>query len=210
MKPITLAVQVVLALAVAILYYLHFSGNKSKEAEIAQDETGNVLPGDLRIAFINSDTVLKYYDYFKVSRNQLEAKGKKMDTDFRNRAQSLQRDIASYQSTAGNLTINQAKTIEEDLTKKQQNLRLYQESLAQELSLEENKLNQALYGRVTDFLSRYSEEKGIHIVLKFDPSSDVLYGGKSLDITQEVIAGLNENYQKEKLQPADTTKSGKK
>ncbi len=208
MKPVTLAVQVVLALAIAILYYLHFSSDKKVEA--SQGQTGSVLPGDLRIAFINSDTILKYYDYFKISRDQLEAKGKKMDTDFRNRAQSLQRDIASYQSTASNLTIGQAKTIEEDLTKKQQNLRLYQESLAQELSLEENKLNQALYARVTDFLGKYSKENGIHIVLKFDPTSDVLFGGNSLDITGEVIAGLNESYQKEKLQPADTTKAGKK
>ena len=209
MKPVTLAVQVVLALAIAVLYYLHFSDNK-ETAGVVQEQAGNVLPGELRVAFVNSDTILKYYDYFKVSRDQLEAKGKKMDSDFRNRAQSLQRDIATYQSTAGNLTIGQAKTIEEDLTKKQQNLRLYQESLAQELSLEENKLNQALYGRVTEFLRQYSEENGIHIVLKFDPSSDVLFGGKSLDITEAVIAGLNESYRQEKLPPADTAKAAKK
>ena len=209
MKNVTLAVQVVLALAVAMLYYLHFSS--SKKVEVAQDQVGNSgLPGDLRIAYINSDTILKYYDYFKVSRGQLEAKGKKMDTDFKNRAQSLQRDIVSYQSNAGNLTNNQARAIEEDLTKKQQNLRLYQESLAQELSLEENKLNQALYAKVTGFLDKYSKENGIHIVLKYDQTSDVLFGGKSLDITEAVIAGLNETYQKEKLQPADTTVAGKK
>jgi len=35
-------------------------------------------------------------------------------------------------------------------------------------------------------------------VLKFDRSSDVLYGGQRLEITQDVIKGLNEAYQMEK------------
>jgi outer membrane protein len=35
------------------------------------------------------------------------------------------------------------------------------------------------------------------MVLKFDPSSDLLYGGDALDITQQVIKGLNETYKQE-------------
>lgn len=191
MKNLSLALNGILLIAVIILYYLHFSGPSKSTGSIA---TG---PSNLKIAYINSDSVLKYYDYFKVNRERLEAKGKKLDADLRNRAENLQKDIESYQRNLSNLTIGQAKAIEEDLGKKQQNLRLYQESLSQEMMVDEGKMNQDLYAKVTAFLKKFGQERGLQVVLKFDPSSDLLFGGDSLDITQEVIKGLNEDFKAE-------------
>lgn len=202
MKNLSLALNGVLLVAVAVLYYLHFSSGSSG-ASSASLSSG---PSNIKVAYINSDTVLKYYDYFKVNRDRLESKGKKLDQDLRNRAENLQKDIESYQRNVGNLTIGQAKAIEEDLAKKQQNLRMYQESLSQELMVDESKMNQDLYAKVTAFLKKYGQENGLQVVLKYDPSSDLLFGGDSLDITQEVIKGLNEAYKSEKVAtPADTT-----
>lgn len=201
MKQVSLIINIVLAVALAVLYYFHFSNKTPKE----QNQDGATAAiGDLKIAYINSDTVLKYYDYFKVNREKLEAKGKQMDTDFRNRAQGLQREITSYQNSAGNLTRNQAMAVEEDLAKKQQNLRVYQESLSQELAIEENKLNQELYQRVTAYLKEYGAREGIHAVFKYDVTSDVLFANNTMDITQQVITGLNDAY-KNNIPSSDST-----
>lgn len=191
MKNLSLALNGILLIAVIILYYLHFSGTSNNNASIASG------PSNLKVAYINSDSVLKYYDYFKVNRERLEAKGKKLDADLRNRAENLQKDIESYQRNLSNLTIGQAKAIEEDLGKKQQNLRLYQESLSQEMMVDEGKMNQDLYAKITAFLKKFGQERGLQVVLKFDPSSDLLFGGDSLDITQDVIKGLNEDFKAE-------------
>ena len=195
MKNISLILNAVLFVAVGILFYFQFGGSTVKSSS-----PSTVNPGDLKLAYINSDSVLKYFDYFKVNRAKLEAKSKKLDQELRGRAQGLQNDYESYQRNASNLTIGQAKAVEEDLTKKQQNLRVYQESLAQELSNDEGKMNVELYGKITSFLKKYGEEKGIQLVLKFDPTSDVLYGGNSLDITQDVIVGLNDAYKSEQAE----------
>lgn len=203
MKQLSIIINIVLAIALGVLYYLHFSS----QAPSASKGTGeSVAAGDLSIAFINADSVLKHYDYFKLNREKLEAKGKKLDTDFRNRAQGLQREIASYQSTAANLTMGQARALEEDLTKKQQNLRVYQESLAQELANDENKLNQELYERVTAFVRDFGTQKGIQAVFKYDLSSDLLFAGESMDITNEVIAGLNDSFKNNNAVANDSTK----
>ncbi|HEY5825066.1 MAG TPA: OmpH family outer membrane protein, partial [Cyclobacteriaceae bacterium] len=162
MKNLSLILNAVLIVAVGVLYYLHFASPKS-----ASVSSGNVSAANLQIAYINADSVLKNYDYFKVSREKLESKGQKLDADLRNRAQSLQNDYAAYQRNLGSMTIGQAKALEEDLTKKQQNLRMYQESLSQELMGEEQKINQELYGKVTDYLKKYGKEKGIQVVLKY-------------------------------------------
>lgn len=192
MKNLPIILSSVLLVAVSVLYYLHFSKTSPKSS------TSNVAVGDLTIAYINSDSVLKYYEFLKDNKVVLEAKTKKMDTDYRNRAQSLQSEIAAYQRNQSNLTIGQARALEEDLTKKQQNLQMYQQSLSQELMNEESKLNKELYDRITGFLKKYSADNGLQVVLKFDPTSDVLYGRESLDITTVVLNGLNEEYKTEK------------
>jgi outer membrane protein len=198
----------ILTVAVAVLFYLHFSKPGTTAAS-----SGTAAAGPVSIAYIKSDSILKSYDYFKVQRDKLEAKGKQMDSDFRSRAQSLQNEFESYQRNLSNLTIGQAKTIEEDLGKKQQNLRLYQEQLSQNLLNEQNIMNEELYKKVTEYLKVYGEERGLQVVLKFDTSSDLLYGVAALDITQDVIAGLNAAYareQKEKPAPVDSLKKAKK
>jgi outer membrane protein len=192
MKNISLILNAVLFVAVAVLYYLHFSPKGSPVAE-----EGNASTADLKIAYINSDSVLKYYEFFNVNKEKLEAKGKKLDQDFRNRAQSLQNDINAYQRNVGTMTIGQAKAVEEDLGKKQQNLQLYQRSLEQEIMTDQAKMNEELYAKITAYLKKYGEEKGLQVVFKYDPSSDLLFGGKTIDITQEVIKGLNEAFKTE-------------
>src|SRR5258708_5457927 len=182
--------------AVGVLFYLHF---RTPSRSTASDP--NIAPGSLTIAYINSDSVLKNYDYFKASREKLEAKSKKLDQDLRNRAQGFQSDYEAYQRNVSSLTIGQAKAVEEDLQKKQQNLQVYQQSLSQEMSNEEAKMTQELYNRITTFLKKYGKEKGLQVVLKFDPSSDLLFGNEGLDITKNVTTGLNEEYKTEKNAP---------
>jgi outer membrane protein len=207
MKNLSLVLNVILLVAVLVLYILYFSDRGPSRAGNRAADTSQF---DLKIAYINSDTVLKYYDYLKVNKDQLEAKTKKMDQDYRNRAMGLQGEITAYQRNVTSMTLGQARAAEEDLTKKQQNLQMYQQTLAQQLMQEEAKLNKELYDRVTAYLKEYGEDRGLQIVFKYDPSSDVLYGGNALDITQDVIKGLNTAYEAEKTgtnPKADTTKT---
>lgn len=210
MKNLSLILNAVLLVAVAILYVLHFSGSGKVESKSSSSDTSAV---NLKVAYINSDSVLKHYEYLKVNRQQLEAKTKKMDQELQNRTVGLRNEITAYQRNVSGMTLGQARAAEEELGKKQQNLQMYQQSLQQQLMQEEAKLNQELYERITGFLKGYGQEKGLQVVLKFDPGSDMLYGGESLDITEDVIKGLNEAYLAEKKMPAtkaDSTTAKKK
>ena len=208
MKNLSLILNIVLLVAVGILFYLHFSASGDSPSG---STAGGISPLDAKVVFVRSDSILEHYDYLKVKRDQLQEKTQKMEQEYRNRAQGLQNEINNYQRTINNLTLSQAKALEEDLGRKQQNLRMYEQSLTQDLMNEEAKLNQELYDRVTAYLKKYGQDNGLHYVLKFDPSSDLLFAGDSLDITEQVIVGLNSEYQQEKTTPkADSTAAKKK
>lgn len=196
MKNLSLILSVISLVAVIILGILQF---KPAASSGTGDSSGPGIVGDLRVAFINSDSVLKHYEFLKARAEILEAKKKKVEQDYVNRAQSLQNEIAAYQRNMNNMTVGQVRAVEEDLTKKRQNLQMYEESATQELMSDQSKLNEELYKRITEYLKKYGKEKGLHVVFKFDPSSDILYGEEALDITNDIIAGLNSEYKAEQV-----------
>jgi len=203
-KNISIILNVVLLLAVAVLYYLHFSGRTTSE-EVSGRTAGPISPTS--IAYINSDTLLKNYDFFKVAADQLEGKKDGLQAEYENRARGLETEIQSFQRNAQNMTIAQARAIEEDLVKKQQNLMRYQETLAQSLAQDEAKVNNELYDRVSEYLREYGKSHDFQLVLTYQKGSGVVYANDSLNITEEVIKGLNEAYQSETKAAADSTAS---
>lgn len=194
MKNLSLILNVVLLVAVIVLYYLHFSGGNAPMADHPHHSGGAM---NSAIAIVKSDSILEHYDYLKVKKQELEAKTKKLEQEYRTRVEGLQREIANYQQNVSNMTYSQSKAIEEDLGKKQQNLQMYEQGLSQQLMGEEAALNRELYTRVTAFLKEYGEENDLHMVFKYDPTSDLLWAGDTLDITQAVLSGLNKEYSEE-------------
>lgn len=202
---LSIVLNVVLLVAVGILYLLHFSGN-SASTDDNESGIGQIDSENFAIAYVNSDSLIKNYDFFKEMEKQLIAKRDKLNSEYQNRAEGLQREIANFQSTAGNMTISQARAVEEDLRKKQQNLMMYQEQLGQQLMGEESKMNAQLYDKVSDYLRDYGLNKNLQLVLTYTKGSGVLYANDSLDITNQVLVGLNEAFSEE--QNADAADAG--
>lgn len=202
MKNLSLILNVVLLIAVGVLYFMHFSENSDKEQETPEVE----VSGEYTMAFINSDSVLQNYEYFKKIQSDLQKKTSQLEAEYQNRAQGLQKEVNDYQQNASNLTMGQARALEENLMQKQQNLQLYQQKLSQDLMNEENKMSQELYKKMSSFLREYGEANDLKMVVRFNQGSDVLFADDALDITQPVIKGLNEEYTASLTQPeSDTT-----
>jgi len=199
-KNISLILNAVLAVAVIVLYILHFS---SKSDSQAAETPASVSALPVNIAYIDADTLLKNYEFSKTAASELENKRDQLQAEYENRARGFQNEVQNFQRNAQNMTIAQAKAVEEDLGKKQQNLMQYQETLAQNLMQEEAKINNELYTNVSEFLKEYGSANNFQLVLRFQRGGGVLYANDSLNITQEVIKGLNQAYSEQ--MDSDTT-----
>ena len=206
MKNLSLLLNVILFIAVAILYFLHFTSD-DKTAETADTSSAGVADkSGLKIAYVNSDSLISNFDFFIEKSEELEEERSKSETDLENRARGIEKQVSDFQRTRGNMT-NQARAIEEDLYKKQQNLLQYRENLAQQLMKKESEVNNELYDKVSSYLKEYGSKHKMQVVLSYTRNSGVLYANDSLDITQVVITGLNDSYRKSNTTAADTTKT---
>jgi outer membrane protein len=181
-------------LLVIIGSLIAFTSCNMKEADGDENNTTAVAKTNLSMAYVNSDSLALNYLYFEEVNTALTEKKEKYEKEFANRATGLQRQIEDFQKTANNMTLAQGRAVEEDLTRKQQNLQQYQQSLTQELLKEEAKLNKELYQAVSTYLKKFGKANNLDFIFKHSTGGEIWYGDSLLDITPEVIEGLNKEY----------------
>lgn len=178
-----------------IVGFIGLAACQPKSTSEGESEEAAPTKTNLSFAYVNSDTLATQYKYFEEVSQKLEEKRAKYEKEFANRASGLQKQIEDYQKTAQNMTMAQARAVEEDLTRKQQNLQQYQQSLTQELLKEEAKLNKELYEAVAEYLKKYGKEHNLDMIFKHSTGGEIWYGDSTMDITNEVIEGLNKAYE---------------
>ena len=203
MKNISLILNVVLLIAVIVLYVLQFSGGATETDVPVQDSTATEL-GDLTVAYVDSDSLLSNYAFMDEIQEKLEKSRQEKDAQYQTRVKSLEREVNSFQRTMNTMTIGQARAVEEDLQKKQQNLILLRDQLSQSLLIEENNYQNEIYDNVAAYVKEYAEENDLHVVLNFQRGTGVIYANKGLEITRDILDGLNEEYRQSKEVPAES------
>ncbi len=194
MKYFSIILNFVLAIAIIVLYVLFFSMPKGKEISGTEKTDTLSMPTDITIAYVLEDTLLNNYEYFKELAADLEEKRKAMENDYTMKAQGLQKEFEGFQRTAGNMTMNQARAVEEDLMQKRQNLLMLQEKMGQDLLRAEAEVNTQLYDKVSNYLEKYANQNGFALILNVKRGNAILYGHKGMDITDIIVKGLNEEY----------------
>ena len=70
MKNLSLLFNIVLGLAIAVLFYLHFSNKNNIKAPTVTSAAASPNSGSLRIAYLNLDTLNKYITYIKTNKEK--------------------------------------------------------------------------------------------------------------------------------------------
>ncbi len=150
------------------------------------------------IVFVNSDSLVNNYEYYKAIKIKLQNLSQSAQTELAAKGAAFQREVAAYQKSASALTPMQKTTTEKRLAKKQQDLQVLGENTQKQLQDESADQNAKLYDRIAQYLKGYSKLKGYKMVLTYSKANpSMLYGDDSLDVTKEVLAGLNDEYKKE-------------
>jgi outer membrane protein len=183
--------------AILTLSIIVVSCNKEQSKSTGSDSAPAGVSQE--IVYVNSDSLLTNYDYYKDVRDKFQEKSKKAQADLTAKGTAFQREVAAYQQGAAGLSAEQRANTEERLARKQQELATYNQNAGNALANEEATENDKLYNKVSDYLKVYAKSKGYKIVLTYSKSNPaVLYADESLDVTKAVVNGLNAEYKKEK------------
>jgi outer membrane protein len=192
-KNVSLALNGILLVAVAVLYFLHFSSAKSGVSE----SPDSPLPaGTLPVAYIDSDSLLTNYKMVDDLQSALDEKKSKMEKDLQGKGAKLQEEIASFQrrAQANLLSNNELKNGEESLTQKRDALMTYEKQLSSGLMEEQKLISIRLYDSLQSFLKTYNKGNKYKYILNYTKGGAFLAVDNQLDITKDVIDGMNKRY----------------
>jgi len=195
-----LAINVVILIAVGVLYFFHFSGDNDTKGQGPELRSVGVSTSDQAapssIAYVNSDLLLEKYELVGKLAKQLENESRKKDADLSARQQELESEAAYFQESVQNQSLNEqsAQRIYDQLMVKQQEIYQIREQYAAELSQKEFEMNITLLDSVRNFLERMNSDFKYDYILNYNATGSILQAKPGFDITDEVLDGLNREY----------------
>ena len=153
----------------------------------------------LKIAYVEVDSIMTQYQFAKDCTEILQKKQKSAQATFQSRAVALQREAANLQVKyeAGKLTQQEVQQAQQNLQKKQQQLQNLQSSLQSQYEKQQDQYNKALHDSIQHFLADYNKDMGYDYILS-KGQDNILLSNNKLDITEDVIKGLNKRYKNKK------------
>lgn len=195
MKNISTFLSALALLGVIILFVMKMTEQKTaKPRMVAKDSSGKevVIAGG-KIAYVDIDTLEANYDYFKRKKAEFETRQKNIDADLEKMANALQNEYVALQNKAqkGELTQAEGEAAQQALMQKQQDLELKRQSLGSKYMKDQEAFNKEIHDNLHDYIKIYNEEKGYDYILSYSKDGSILYANDALDVTQDIIKGMN-------------------
>lgn len=200
MKNTSLILSVIAIVAVAVFGILSLT-DKDNSKEVPTEETqteATAHKGD--IVYIDLDRILQEYDMANDLRSVVETKVQSIQSEVTRRGKKLEKDVTDFQEklNKGLMTRSVAEVQGQKLQQQEQEFNNYAAQKQNEINEEQMVMMNQLADAIKTYLDKYNEEKQYAMILTNTGGAPVITADASLDITDDVLVGLNEDYVKNK------------
>lgn len=193
MKGTSLIVSILLFVAVAVLYVLHFAGNRT--ANKTSDDTKAVVShGGLKIAYVKADSIILNYLLAEDLHDEFTKKQEAYTSEYGNKRTSFERDAAAFQEKlqrGGFLTEQRAIQERDRLLGIEQEVVKMDQELSTKLAELQASNNQQILDSLMNCLKDYNANKNYDYVFN---AANILIGDEADNITVDILNALNERY----------------
>jgi outer membrane protein len=154
----------------------------------------------LKIAYVDIDTLLINYDLWIELNDEMIRKEESVRATLNEKAKSLQDDFEEFERKLNNnafATRERAEAEQNRILKKREELEATSERLTNELAIENNKNSILFRDSINAYINDYNKTRGYNVILS-RIGDNILYIDNAMNITQEIIDGLNERHAKNK------------
>ena len=186
-----------LAALSCIMMFAQCAGNQN-----GQSTEGAATPGvlsDIKVAYVEIDTLLSKYNFCIDLNEAMVKKSENVRLQLNQKAQDLQKQQQEFQTKYQNNAFLSAERAQQEynrINKLSEDLQTLSDKLQSELAAESEKNNLQLQDSIKNFLKEYNKAKGFTLIISNTGMDNLLYADQALDITQEVLDGLNARYSK--------------
>ena len=147
----------------------------------------------IRLAYVRIDSLQSQYNYFQELVSELQAEEEEIVIELQRRQQSLQENIELYQQEAPKMTAKQREANEADLRRVQQNYLQVEQAAQGQMMKRQNDLTVIMREDMNTAIELLKEELNLDFILLYEEGGQIIYANEEFDITERMVALLNEN-----------------
>ena len=186
----------VLLLGLIGIYIIHFTGVGIKSKVNADATAPLEKEGGLTIAYVNTDTLLAKYQYAIDMEQELLAYKDQQEAYGRQQMEKFQNDYQEYLKNGASMTLTQQQQKEAELKQRADKMSTLEQELSAKILERQMSENTKLLNAIFAYVREYNAaNQQFDIILrKTFNDSPTLYLNPAMDITDEIVKGLNEEY----------------
>ncbi len=196
MKHFSIVLNVVLLVAVGFLYYIHFSHaiNSSASAGSPNFKFHDTSKCDrISVAYVELDSLNNNVNFIKLRKKELDAEQRVIMNEYENAYRSMTQMRDEFIKRGKSITQQEAEAFQEKLGIQQQQIEQVKQQKTQQLAEKGARVMGDMQGKLKDFMNEYNKNKKFTMIFTTGTGLDYfLYKDVSLDITAEIVKGLNE------------------
>ena len=162
-----------------------------------QIERSSVAVSGLKIAYIDVDSLLANYEFSKDLSEQMTQKEENYRLLLAEEMNKFQKEVEDFNKKLQNNVFSspeRAQSEQTRLAKKQQSLQEKSDKYSNDLYLENNQNAQKLSETIDNFIKEYNKSHGYNLIIN---KAALMFADDSMDITAEILDGLNAAYTSE-------------
>jgi outer membrane protein len=192
-----LILNLLLLVAVAVLFYLHFSTGKTANVKTSAVKPSAQSETECRIAYFEMDSIENSFTVVKDVKNELGREEDRINSEMASLEKKYRDKIAQYQSQASTMTQVQSEMANRDVLQMQETMKGKKQELDSRYQDLYMRKMRDVKSKIEDFLKEYNNQKGFSYIVAYEPGL-FYYKDTAYNITPDVIKGLNKRYEKKK------------
>ena len=197
MKNILLVVNIILIFLVGFLYYLYFSNNKKSTSKTIPSSAFHHENESARVAYIDLDSLQNNYTYYKKIKAEFEKKQEAANNEISSLQKKYQTRAMQLQQKGSTMTQQEQESAMQEMNKMQQDLQAKKQGIDNDLYNTNSKMKEDILSRIQNYLKEYNKDGRYSYIFSYEPGF-MFYKDSTLNITPDVINGLNELYSENK------------
>lgn len=151
-----------------------------------------------KLVYVRSHDLIEKYQGTVEARAEFESKKNRMTLNVDSLKIDFERAKNQYVGEMNKLSPSQRHEREGQLSQQQNQLIQYSQAINDKIGEEDSKMMQEVLNQINAFVEGYAIEKNYSVVLGTTLSGNILYGKKDLDITDQLIVYVNNQYKGKK------------
>ncbi|MEL6809714.1 MAG: OmpH family outer membrane protein [Bacteroidota bacterium] len=146
------------------------------------------------LVYVDVNKLVDGYARTKVEKSKFETKAQQLQANVDSLIGNWQEELKTYEKERASMTKKELELKQELLSNKQQQIGQYQQAIQKQIQEEDQKATQTVVNDINDFVKEYGKKHNYKVIFGASGGGNIMYADDVSDLTDEVLEGLNKEF----------------